>query len=446
MNEDLFLTMPSDKPVTEEKKEPAESEVSEQDCGKQLELLLTERASKINEGNNGIIYKVEIGLDTELAHLLHLEGEGESVEKVIKLLKVYHNGQGKEEFEMQKRVYALCEEARSKGEKVARVPEAISMSDLNLSEDAKELLKSEGYEFASGHADIILMDYVEGVDLATYLFQEVVKRHSKLEHLRGEAETMSINDLQIEVPLALGYSKPGGKSHREGERHFEAEKVANENAELLVRFLEKSGFVLDPRIIEQAKGAFDAMHKGGLYHRDAHPRNVMIDPSTLGTESDPDVFLIDFGTAKEASPAEDKDEIYNDGEKRYVPDSYIANLLGRLTKTQEEKDREVILNKLNQARRLKPRLEKRKEWKEFWVDMSQNNLSVPEIFERTKKWPGGASPETQVKIFTLILLELSDAGKLDGAEIQSFVEEKLTGSVPPFLHNQLVDISRAFKL
>ena len=428
-------------------KKPRKSELAEDVLDLQIEAMLVGEAIKVNEGNNGVIFKVAIPLETALAETLKLEGEGDSVDTAIKVMKLYQPGAGEKEFEMQGKVFDLCETSKKEGARVAEIPRPIIIRDIDLSEESATTLKTGGVLFSGTKAEVILMDYIEGVDLATYLYREVVKRHPKASHIHESVEDLSFTDLQIEAALALGYAAPGGKSHRAEEKLFEAEVVANQNAQLLVKYLEKNDFVLDPRVVEIIKNTLEVMHKNGIFHRDAHLRNFMIDPNSLDKEEDPIVYLIDFGTSVVAGPAErvDVSDIYLEGGKRFISDDYAENFLTPLTKSKEEKNKEKIKQRLGKALRLKKRLEKRPEWQNFWAKYEKNEgLSVSSIFEEIKGWSSVSNPDLQFTVFTLILAELDEEGRLDRAELKSFIEEELNKKPVPFVHNQLVQVAELF--
>lgn len=436
---------PTTKPVEQPRAE-LEKDLAERVLDQQVEELLIKSAQKINEGNNGVIYRVEIPVDSEVAQKLGIVGEpGSSVGKVIKLLKVYQPGQGQNEYEMQRRVYELCEVARQEGKSVARVPQAITIRDLFLSEDAKMMLSSQGYNFSSGHADVIMMDYVEGVDLATYVFQEIVRRHPSLVHLKDDADQMSMFDLHSSVAGALGYSKPGGKARGEMERAMEAEAVANQNAELVIKYLEKDGFVLDRRVIDQVRAAINLMHANNLYHRDAHPRNIMINPESLGGEAEPEVYLIDFGATAEVEPNTSFEDIYSNGAKRYVSDEYVVNFFAPLTTTREEKEQVVLKKFLDDARSLGKRISRTKEWQELLSEIDAGSITIEETFSRLERWKILSNQELMIKAFTLVLLELQDRGKLNRDELIEFAKQKLSAKVSPFIHNSLISILKSFQ-
>jgi len=434
------------KPLSEEP--PKKSEMAEDMLDLQIESMLVGEAIKVNEGNNGVIFKVAIPLETELAETLKLEGEGDSVDTAIKVMKIYQPGSGEKEFEMQGMVFDICAAAKEEGTRVAEIPRPIIIRDIELSEGSATTLKTGGVIFSGTQAEVILMDYIEGVDLATYLYREVVKRHPKAAHIQKSVEDLSFSDLQKEAALALGYAAPGGKSHRAEEKLFEAEVVANQNAQMLVKYLEKNDFVLDPRVVEIIKNTLDVMHEKGVYHRDAHLRNFMIDPDSLDKEEDPIVYLIDFGTSIVAGSTErvGVSDVYLEGGKRFISDDYAENFLTPLTKSSEAKNQEKKNRKLATALRMKKRLEKRPEWQRLWSKYEKDGeISIATAFEEIKGWSSVSSPELQFTVFTVVLAELDEKGSLDRAELKSFVEAELEKNPIPFVHNQLIEVSDLFQ-
>ena len=187
------------------------------------------------------------------------------------------------------------------------------------------------------------------------------------------------------------------------------------------------------------------MHNEHIYHRDAHPRNVMVNPESLGGESDPDVYLIDFGATKEVYSRAEADDIYSDGDKRYVSDEYVEVFLAPLTKTKEAKKQEMLKKKIDTARSLKSRIARTTEWKQFWIDYEKASISLTEIFAQLERWKILSSQELLINTFTLILIELEDQGRLNQEELAIFIEDKVQGKVQPFIRNSLVDILKLFK-
>ena len=85
------------------------------------QLLSSEAAVKVNEGNNGIILEVDTsGLADEVREYFsadtEADGEEEEDEKVaVKLLKIYTGTAGRQEYEMQKMARQVLKEEKVEG-------------------------------------------------------------------------------------------------------------------------------------------------------------------------------------------------------------------------------------------------------------------------------------------------------------------------------------------
>lgn len=291
--------------------------------------MLKHRTRKINEGQNGVIFRLNMGslstADHEHFKKAGLDFEGDNVAKILKLNT---GGQGKQEFAMQKQVHELLAN-QADPTMYAQIPEAKFYRSLPLTTDSKEYLALYGVK-AGQECEVIVMDEVKGDDVATALYKEVLRRHPQAVHLASYADEMDFIDLQSHVAQVLAFAAPSGKSRDEQERQFEERKVFALNSEKVFRYLAQSGFKINPKIVEKMERTMDLLHDNGLIHRDAHHRNFMVTGS-LGLpkagEPEPEVYLIDFGTTV-AFEGAFSDELYSvqtgaDGIKNYLNDKAV---------------------------------------------------------------------------------------------------------------------------
>lgn len=295
---------------------------------------LLERSEKVNEGNNGVIAYVRI----EILDEKDPDVVTEDIDGAVKVMKLYRPGRGREEYEHHVEAAKLVEAHDSSDKPLAMIPGVFRFRDLEISEDLRGHVVGLAPTLENeSRMEAFFMDFIDGRDLATILYEKVLEHHPRLVHLK--AEDLPFEVLQREVALALEFRIPGGKSRDENERLFEEQKVYQENAQILYSYLAKLGLQLHPGILERVNNTMDLLHAHGLVHRDSHDRNIMVagDP-WMHSESDPspDVFLIDFGSAKrfERPIKKGETEVYRDeemGETRIYPrDDRLELELGQI--------------------------------------------------------------------------------------------------------------------
>ena len=334
----------------------------------QILQLLEQYAVKANEGMNG--YIMRLPSDAIPAHvLLQLREQGFDLpeqDQAMKILKIYSAGEGRYEADMQKKARTILQEHGANKEQYAQVPQVFFTKDIPVTNSSRHRFQELGVALGSDHAEVIGMEFVEGDDLATGLYREVLKRKVQ-EH--GEAflglpysvERMNVRELQEYVSRILDFRRPGGKAVTEAERQHEQRLVNTENTTKLTNYLRRSGFVLDPRIVTQIKNTLELLHEHHFAHRDAHHRNIMVRGSLAkqpNSSEAPQTFLIDFGTATtfEGSYQESAKDLYQDvsttkGRMNFVDDMLIISQLEELTKSKEQESDERALRYLADLRR-----------------------------------------------------------------------------------------------
>jgi len=278
-----------------------------------LEYALLRHAKKINEGNNGVILRLNLNeLPEDLKNDLAKMGiEGESVAKII---KVYNPGKGKKEFEHQTRAYEIAS-SKAGDPKYAQVPRPYLLRDLPIDEETQNKIANQSSGFrADKRIEVMVMDYIPGEDLSTQLFKEVIRRHPKTVHLRDSVDDLNFAELNEEVVRALDFENPGGKARDEGERIHEQLKVRAKNSSKIFDFLLKDGAEIYPQVAEQIGNTIDLMHCDGFTIRDGHHRNFMIAGDMFvrpgaETQPPPRAYIIDFENAVEFPPGLSEDEI-----------------------------------------------------------------------------------------------------------------------------------------
>lgn len=401
-------------------------------------------SKKINEGNNGIIKIVDLeSLPKELTGFLKkFTSHTVKEDKIaLKMLKIYQKGEGKKEYELQKKAYDIVD-AEEDDDKYAKIPEPLLYYEFNIqTEKAKNMLHVDGMDSEQKKIEIILMDYIQGEDLAEYLYRQILIRHKDLKHLAEQAQDIEIKDLQTYVSKALGFARPAGKHRDEGLRIFEKEAVNSQNVNILINFLKKQkDFKFDKSILEKIKNTIDLLHKNNIYHRDLHERNVMKSPLANGKE---EIFIIDFGSATESQDKNPGQSEENDN-KRLVPDDMIIRRYEPLTRSIEDDINNDRLNTIKELEILKKQI----------LSRPSSNKALNNFTEQLAGANGRAEMQKAINLFTYNIagsiqndhywstkaLAYLEVIKIDKAAAKEFIMEEINHGISPFARQLLTKI------
>lgn len=306
--------MKQDKPqITPDKNEGREDKIR-----LILNLIMEKYAEYVTEGNNGVIFKFDTkDLSDEDRLTLSETGVISHSTFAIKLLKLYRPGKGEHEHQMQKLGQTLIETQGDKSKSYARVPKSYRATDILLPDKFKQHLKSVTGE---SRGEVIIMDFVEGKDLAQMMYQHVITHsdHPTAQQFAHGVDAMSFDRLHSLVTEILAYAiaKPKGDPTQD---YANSRKVANDNAQKLTNFLQKNNFKIDVSILEKVRNVLLLWRKNDFFHNDLHPRNIMIDGNG-------EAYIIDFGSAQQD----------RESKSTHVDDDSILILLEALTKSFEE--------------------------------------------------------------------------------------------------------------
>jgi serine/threonine protein kinase len=281
-----------------------------------------ENGSKVNEGNNGIILKIEMDEVSEgFQSALSKQGLDIYEDQAVKMLKMYDKGTGKREIEMQRKAKNIIEEATN-SDVCAKIPQPNLYQDVNLTPEEKESIeKRTDYSIIGNKAEFILMDFVGGEDLYTHIVKEVARCHNKTRDIADVVDEEPFSEVEKRVQQALNYKVPGGKSRNAAEREFEKQKVFKDNAEKLYNFLKKKGVRVQEEVLTQVDATIEALHDAGYIHRDLHERNIMVKGNPF-ENNEIESFIIDFAEMTEIEGDKVAVDDYRDSEgNRFVQDS-----------------------------------------------------------------------------------------------------------------------------
>ncbi len=374
----MYLTMnerSSREPQEKSEEEKENVREAERYLDRQLENLIEKHADFIAEGNNGAIFRLntadipeEIRLRLESLGILKDSEKGQA----IKILKIYSRGQGRREFENQRRAYEIAITKKDDPD-YAQVPEPYFYRDLKISEEAEKKIQKTTTNFRpSGRVEVLIMDYIPGKDVAVLLYREIIKHHPKTRHLVMEIDRLPFEELRVATETALGFAVPGGKARDEGERINEELRLQNQNTEKMLSFLHDVARVqVDPRIVTQMQNLISLFHQNGFTIHDGHHRNFMVTGDFTvqpgEQEQPPRAFIIDFENAVTDMPPGLSEQEIREGYLR-VADTEGRNFhdpripirhLERLTSSPTEREHQEKFGGMEKIRQDVEKLRKR---------------------------------------------------------------------------------------
>lgn len=410
-------------------------------------LLYSEYA---DEGNNGVIKRIRVK-DIPEEILLSLPDDSKifcEPSMAVKLLKINTEKSAKLEFDMQKQAGEIITQSQKDNpdKKYASIPSAIHHQSLEVkSDELLQILNRDGVSPGPNNkVEIILMDFVEGNDLAKIIYKDVLKCADKKEDLLSkllldirDIDNLSVFDLKNHVNRLLGLCevRPEDRNNQE-----KINAVNMENFKQIVAYLKKDrGYKFDESILEKIKNTLDALHEANLFHRDVHERNIIINGDK--------VSLIDFGSAKQFSGKVDKKDksIYIENGNKLVSDETLINAYKPLIKTQQE-DVQIETNEFyNEIYKMQSRFESNKYWIEY-NEKIQNNLNLEELEKALRAVAYGITKSSDSSQAWIILpaaiLKFAETNRQLALE---YVEKKSQEKNGPFAEKQINNIIRKLK-
>lgn len=277
----------------------------------QIESLILEYAQKINEGKNGVIFRLDIkSVPKKVLEELKDQGldltDGDQEKAVAKVFKIFDPAAAEHEIEMQRKVYSITENADPA--KYAKVPRPWFVRSVSI-EDPQVVAKLQqggilqrggsfkGVKGPENKISIFMMDLIEGDDVATHLYKWILKNKNFDE---DEINNMNFYDLQTMVQTQLGFQRGSGAGSEQ-----EDFQVANKNSKKLFAFLTQKGFKINPQVAAQIRNTIGLWRRKGFYHNDLHLRNIMVSGDI--EKGDAVTSMIDFGTG-DSSQHENADD------------------------------------------------------------------------------------------------------------------------------------------
>lgn len=289
---------------------PDHQNTTEQLVNREVERAILDSPA-IDTGKNGVIFKVD---SKKLSRTLPETDDQEPA--VPKVLKVYAPGLGQHEFNDLSRAHRIVSEHPDQ-KNLANIPRPLFFGTLKISPETRKKINSLGGKVYD-KADVLIMEFVPGKDLATILLEAVLKYKN---YDRERISDMDFATKLDQVSQQLNFKEPGQKATDKGEREHERIIVLNKNAQNIFDFLRHKNFRINPAIVSQIRKTVDALQTNRLFHVDLHERNIMIDGDPTSPNSATTVTIIDFGQATDQP---------NEGEEKFIDPLALTRRLEEL--------------------------------------------------------------------------------------------------------------------
>ncbi|MGD1003463.1 MAG: hypothetical protein ABR884_02710 [Minisyncoccia bacterium] len=405
----------------------------------EIENIIETHHSIENIGTKGLIIKIlKEELPKEIQEEMGIwdneQDEGESASLAVKALKIFNHEDARHEYEAQLEARNIVQQARSE-KPLAKVPRVGSFHEITVNKKTQDFLNKNGTYIADGKVGLIVMDFIEGMDLATLLYREALKRNTSEERDYSDEyiDSLPFDQLRWEVSTMLNFSKPGGKSRNEGERIFEEETVKAGNAKALFHWLSTHGFVLPQKLLDQIKNTVELFHKNELFNNDLHERNVIVQNGDL---EHPQAYIIDYGSATRGKRAP------GDETSKPIADEAIVNRLAPLTKSPETKFKERFSDTEREwesiAESAKENPKAKKQYEAMRAAIEVNNDNVLE-----QQFASASFNDSEFQIFLGNLLKMYREKKMSRSHIEAFLTAKANEKkMRPFNLRQIQDVRR----
>lgn len=370
---------------------------------------LIDSSEYIGRGKDAVIFRFSGDtLSDEDVKVLNAQGllpDGQLENSAAKILKVYNPGAGEREAAIQAKAKEVLDTARDQDVAVCEVPSVFVAHDQKISKTTSVFLNMHGAELST-RAEIIVMDYVDGKDLGTLMY-DFVLRGDGIEE--DSLEVMTYEEKEQQVGALIGFEISRGNKGTPEEVESERSILFARNEEKLISFIRKKGFKLEPDVIDVLERSIHILHKHGIYHNDIHKRNVMI-----GREGKP--YLIDFGQSA-AQP-----------EDGALEDLAAPRMWRRLTKTLEQEDLEKKQSASKEIEQIAGRLMQQPSYKERFDALTDSVLEKgKKALENELSRSRGSDTLLERFFIGLKPLKAND-------EISDVVQEFILGLSSPDMH------------
>jgi len=395
---------------------------------------------KHNEGQNAVIFRVEVSkLPPEALQKIFTEKNkkipvGGLASKVI---KVYVSAVAAKEAGNHQQIFELInKEIQDSDQPMARIPEPHVNAELPIrTPSMKSKLEEAGIQIHSDKIGIMMMDYINGIDLMTHVYRQIIKNLPEDQFKLNYPDVSMIKKQLVDDPDSVDFAKleeaiifalaiQGGKA---GEGDEDRIRRDLGNRKRVFDAFQSLGLTIDPEILNRVRRTVSFMNKNGIYHNDLHERNIMIETDQDGELVD--VFLIDF------------DKVSGTKDESWGGDMGVVGEYGKLTKTKEElrqdqQDREMkgitdYVEKLKKARK--------KQWDTFMEQIEDLiGKKYPKLMQyldndisHFSMTHGNVSPE---KLAVGIIIEIAKNDPKLAIEFIEYKRQNSRGGDRPFIN------------
>jgi hypothetical protein len=396
-----------------------EKETSLEKLDKILEHML-EESKELSAGKDGIVFKIDLNtLPQNERHLLvedRVISPNEEVDAMAaKILKIYNPLLGDYEFRMQKKAREII----SKEKNVAQIPDTTTARDQEIGEKTRNRLNIRGAQLED-RAEIIIMDYIDGKDLGTIMYDFALKNMGYEDEYIVD---LAYGQKEQIVGERIGFERADTESAESHEEIKSIQAMAfDQNEEKLFKYLKKEGFKFDPIVFEKIENTMRALNQNGIYHNDLHKQNVMIDKNG-------EVYVIDFGRAG--------------GEKRKdgLPDMLLSTKWKGLSVSTEEEKEQKNTQELAQIKNTQERLLANPKQKEHF-DIFIKDVIEKGIQTLEKEFALSKGDDAKFEQF-LIMLHLARENKnINKEATEAFVSSLEGKNLRPYERNKILKLKQ----
>lgn len=381
-----------------------------------ITLSLEKNPEKFDEGREGVLFYLRLEeLPKDVSKAVREQTPFKEGEKqALKVLKVYGKGKGVHEFAMQKAAHEMLTPYRDNPD-YADVPEPTFYDDIPVSESMRANLESVGMRDVGDSIEVIMMEHIEGEDVATHLYKEALRRHPDFpRHLQeryamqaahaqeevGRIGHMPFGELHAYVASLFDFAKPNLQGATSADAAYKTRVVEAENANRLLRFLEQQDEALLPSsLISQLRNTITLFGEEGLKHGDlgANLRNIMLCPDGRHR-------VLDFGRSEKEQGTVAKNELG------------VVHVLEPLTKSRTDRIREEYQERIREFQRGKDAALGDARWQAVAKELRERGNVLDGWFEKKKSDPMD---------FGATLAALIEQGDVTRDQALAFVDERI---------------------
>ncbi len=355
----------------------------------------------VDSGKEGIIYRMETSeVPDEVKNVYAEAGHPLEADSALKVLKVYSSGKAKREYGFQLQAHSIVEEHLKRNPqdvgKYARVPNPIDYRKIHIDDQTREQIARAGGAITGQEVEVLLMDFIEGKDLATEFYLWILEHSPKdKDYVVQNTNIRDFHQLQQAVENILDFTKIKPSDKSEAEKIADQHRVNNLNAQKVYDFLRRTGYKLDSNVVTQITNTRKLLEDARLFHNDEHERNHMIG-------DDGQVYLIDYAKAS-SQPANDE---------------AVINLEQKLRElTPEYREREVETLQRNALARIKLLSHTKPIVERYQTAMKLAQSKEGGLKDVVRHSSLTAlTHEKQLDEFTGLLVKLVDDGNMSGME------------------------------